>query len=902
MSGPGTLLPVAQKYAEAGFSVLPIRADGSKAPAVAAWKQFQTHQPSPDELRAAFGNGARVGIALVHGAISGNSEVLDFDKPGLIEEYAALCDDHGLTDLLASLPLIETPSGGRHLPYRCEEPVEGNQKLARRAVPVEAAGRADEAMKEAGAHPDGRGGWYELEVLIETRGEGGYTVAPGSPLTCHPDGKPYRKLRGDLAAVPVITGEQRRALLAMARALNEYTEPERVHRPATGTAKASERASSDGLRPGDDFNERGDPLPLLEAAGWRVLRNHGHGVTLRRPGKNAGVSATWNFNGHRHLRVFTTSASPFEEETSYPAFSIYGLLKCGGDFAEAARQLGREGYGDQAPPAVKRAAKYAPINEAPPPSDADAPPFPSKSASEVFFKLTDLGNAERLIHRHGPNLRYSPALGWLVWDGHRWQRDESGQVMRWMKHTVRLIYGEAAAVNQQAAALPVSEDEKDPNRAKAAQLAKVAAAIAEWAKQSEATPRLKAAVESAKTEPGVYVPMDELDRDAWLLNCPNGTLDLRTGGLRPHRQEDMLTKQALAEYDPAATAPQWETFLSRILPDEKVRLYLQRVVGYALTADVSEQSLFFLFGSGSNGKSTLLKTLLLMLGDYAKQAHSELLVAKKGDSIPNDVAELQGRRFVATIETEEGKKMAESLMKQLTGGDKITARFMRQDFFSFDPTFKILLAANHRPVVGNNDHALWRRIKLIPFAETISDAEKDSHLDKKLNAELPGILAWAVQGCLDWQKSDLGEPPAVTAGTDAYRAESDLLGQFIEECCAQGEGCTASASSLYGAYKVWCEAAGERAKTQRTFGAGLTERGFDRYKKSGIWYLGIRLRDERDELDEKEGSSLHEQSLKSTNPKTPNNHPVRPETPPPPDADAEPEFEEGVIGDDDDAE
>ena len=576
---------------------------------------------------------------------------------------------------------------------------------------------------------------------------------------------------------------------------------------------------TEGARPGDDYNARGPVLELLQSAGWQIVGQRGSAAVLRRPGKTADWSANFGFGeayDGRMFFCFTSSAPPFEPKTGYSPFAVYTLLKTGGDsqenFAEAARQLGRAGYGDQTPPGVKRALRTVaaePETEtAPPPSDADAPP--TEKPRPASFQLTDDGNGLRLVHRHGDDLRYCYAWKqWLVWDGRRWKRDDGDGIEMRAKETARALLHEAG-------------DCVDPNEQKA---------LASHALKMQSYPRLQAMIAYARSE--VPTRAEEWDTDRWLLNCPNGTVDLRTGQLRPHDRTDRNTKITGADFDPDARAPGWEGFLESILPSADVRAFVQRAAGYALTGDVSEQCLFFLYGHGSNGKSTLLRTLMDALGDYAMQAAPDLLIAKEGASggPNNDVAELQGARFVATVEVEDGKRMAEGLVKQITGGDVIKARFMRENFFAFTPTHKIFLAANHKPAIRGQDFAIWRRIKVVPFEQQFKDAEdalpgeqlKDKDLPDKLRDELPGILAWAVRGCQEWRRKGLGEPEAVKAATAEYREEQDALRDFLNDCCVLRPSLTVSAGGLYKAYGDWCEQNGERALGKKTFTQRLRE-------------------------------------------------------------------------------
>ncbi len=374
-------------------------------------------------------------------------------------------------------------------------------------------------------------------------------------------------------------------------------------------------------------------------------------------------------------------------------------------------------------------------------------------------------------------------------------------------------------------------------------------------------------MENAQSELPLPVQPEDLDADAWLLNCQNGTFDLHTGTLRPHDRGDLLTKCLPIPYDANKTCPTWEQFLWRIMggsqgddnPDMsagelenrrnadaragRLITFLQRAIGYSLTGDTREQCLFLLHGSGSNGKSTFLETLQALLGDYAQSTPSASLLAKKEeDPIRNDLARFRGARLITAVEIGEGKRLNEELVKRLTGQDTVTARFLYAEFFDFQSTHKLFIACNHLPQIRGQDHAIWRRIRRIPFLVTIPDDEQDKEMPSKLRAELPGILRWAVQGCLDWQRDGLGTPEEVRAATEEYRASMDVLGQFITECCLVGSNYQAETKDLYDAYKLWCVQNREEPITLRKFGQDLTERTYTARPSHGKnWRLGIAL-------------------------------------------------------------
>ena len=438
--------------------------------------------------------------------------------------------------------------------------------------------------------------------------------------------------------------------------------------------------------------------------------------------------------------------------------------------------------------------------------------------------LTDLGNARRLVAQHGHDLHYSfKAKKWLVWNGRCWEYNFSGEVYRRAKQTIATIYAEAGRAD---------EDSRKK--------------IVAHALRSEHDNRIKGMISQAQSEPGIPVLPEQLDKDPWLLNCLNGTLNLKTGKLKPHDRKDLITRFAPVEYDPKATCPGWEKFLARIQKSNTENIeFIQRILGYSLTGSCREQCLFMLWGTGANGKSTLLGTVSAILGSYAMQTPAETLLAKQRGEIPNDIARLNGPRFVTAIEVSEGKRLAESLVKQLTGQDTVSARFLFGEYFDFRPQFKLFLGTNHKPIIKDTTHAMWRRIKFVSFRVEIPDAEQDPELPEKLKAEGPGILQWMVKGCLSWQKSGLAVPEDVLDATAEYRGEQDVVGNFISDCCIEAPGAMAPAKGLYEAYLDWAKNAGEKwPLTQRAFGMSLSERGFERDKgtgNKGIWRgLGLR--------------------------------------------------------------
>jgi putative DNA primase/helicase len=465
---------------------------------------------------------------------------------------------------------------------------------------------------------------------------------------------------------------------------------------------------------------------------------------------------------------------------------------------------------------------------------------------------TDLGNARRFSRLHGGKLRYVQVWGWLHWTGQNWQRDDTGAIMELAKATADGMFTEAGALNRQAArlneAMATAGEHERKRLAEAADKATAAAKAArDWALRTQSRPRLEAMVALAQSEPGIAARAQDFDQDPWALNVLNGVIDLRTGELHPHDPQRMITALAPVRFTPGAQCPTFLTFLERIFDkDAELATYVTTFLGYSLTGNVDEQYLHVLWGSGANGKSTLIRVILDLLGNhYAGQAAPDLLLAGNDLRHPTEVADLRGRRFVAAIETGDNRRMNETLVKQLTGGDKVKARYMREDFFEFAPTWKLALVTNHKPRVAPSD-ALFRRLRLIPFTVTIPEDERDPRLLAKLQAEQEGILALLVRGCIAWRKAGaLTAPNAVKLATGEYRSESDDLGKFLLESTDRVAGKEIQARTLYKEFGEWCEASGIRAMNQKQFGLKLADHGIEKRTDSSThltYYLDIVLR------------------------------------------------------------
>lgn len=454
----------------------------------------------------------------------------------------------------------------------------------------------------------------------------------------------------------------------------------------------------------------------------------------------------------------------------------------------------------------------------------------SKIISLIPYELNDVGNAKRLIALFGDNIRFCPEWNvWLYYSDGYWQKDIEGNV-----------YAMARVILAQ---LGIEVKQLEDNMS-----------LLKFVSRSGNHSRIAAMLDQAKTftENDIPVVAERWDSKHHLLCTKNVTIDFLLKEknafpkIRGHSREDFITKQLSFSYDGTAECPTWNSFLIDIIPDEQTRLFVQRAVGYTLTGLTSEDMLFILYGTGSNGKSTFVETLGEMLGRYSKTIKPEtLIVNDKSNTIKTEIAAICGARFVRTSEIDEGKRLSESLVKQLTGGDTVSTRFLFGKDFEYEPTYKIWISTNHKPKIYGNDDGIWRRICLIPFMVKIEGEKKDKFLDLKLKKELPGILNWALKGLVEWKKQGLNPPPEVQNATLEYRKDEDVLQGFIEDCLEKAQNHSISASELYDFYKLYCEQNGTVLLTSTTFGKKMsTDKGFEKTKSMGkMFYVGVKIKE-----------------------------------------------------------
>lgn len=461
--------------------------------------------------------------------------------------------------------------------------------------------------------------------------------------------------------------------------------------------------------------------------------------------------------------------------------------------------------------------------------DADNP------AALLHFHKTDLGNAEAFAKAHGHNMRYCRGLSkdlFLIWSGNRWIIDERGEVQRWAAQTVRDCYKFLGSVRQ--------AEQND---------------LFKHLKKSERADRLNAMINlSRHVDKDIPVVSTDLDADPWVFNVQNGTIDLKTGELRPHNRKDLITKIAPVTFDPTAECGRWLQFLAEVFQnDMELITYVQRIAGYCLSGSVREQLLFILMGKGANGKSVLVETLRHIVGDYGSDTAVTTFTEKTTDASSVGLASLYGARMVSAAEGSGDQVWDEALLKKLTGGDPITARHLYCPYFTYTPQFKLLVSSNESPRLRGQGYAIKRRVRIIPFKVRFYDPQedmlpvRDPNLIQTLMEELPGILNWALQGCLDWQKHGLGMPKSVQEDTDKLFSDQDPLLEWLDECTEMVPDASHSIGELYKSYKDWAANNNREVsfKTSQYFSRNLAQRdGIDTYRTSKARFLkGLQLKD-----------------------------------------------------------
>lgn len=484
---------------------------------------------------------------------------------------------------------------------------------------------------------------------------------------------------------------------------------------------------------------------------------------------------------------------------------------------------------------VARRARLPESSELPTDKDSDG----EVALRDLYNRAaaTDLGNAERLIKSAEGSIKYVEGHGWYAWADKYWTMSESTVKQYYRAGVIKAIYHE------------LDEAERDEDSALAKELLR-------WAKASENSKGQQSCLAMASSMKDIAMPYEKIDADPFLFCCGNATIDLKTGAGREHRRDDYITRHSDVLYDPKAECPLWESFVKRIFANDRELIdYIQMAVGYCMTGSTKEQCLFILHGSGANGKSVFMNVINALLGSYCMETPVETFMKSKFDDTrpSNDVARLAGARVASANETERSQALAESKVKAMTGDDLVTARFLNKEFFTYRPQFKIWIRSNYKPRIAGTDAGIWRRIRLIPFSVTIPEEERDPELYSKLQKELPGILNWAISGCMAWQAVGLKAPGTVTKAVDDYKESQDTLSQFLAEECVvlnadDGYGNSCKLAELYKVYNDWCGNSGEKTLPKRLFTVAMEERGFAKRRAAkGVWvWEGLRIANDYD--------------------------------------------------------
>ena len=787
------LLDVALAWQAFGYAPVPTCTDGTKAPAV-KWARYNENHITCTDVRTDFARVNADGFGIICGDASKNLEMFEVEGRAahLTPEIAQLMNDNGFGDLWERINtgyVLTSPSGGTHWHYTISDgPSRPNTKLAK--------------------NPDGL-------VMIETRGLGGFTVVDPSGGRTHPSGLPWVATRGNMTTIPAITSEERDDLYYVAATFDRSPV---VSEPARGVTTGSTHTRDDGLRPGDDYNNRARWADILQ--GWTLVRTKGRYCEWRRPGKNSGsISATTGTNDGDNIYVFSTSVD-IDPETPHSKFAYYTHTLHHGDYSAAAKALRALGYGTQPSRAVTTPdnpfgaiGNLATIHTLPTPAER-----PITIVAERTLTHSDDGNALALIDRFGDQIRFCSDRGrWYAWDGHTWTQC----------HTTSGIAREYA--KRVARALPEATPPEVAHK-----------------KRTLSAPGISAMLQQAASDDRISVTSDMLDAHPYELNTPGGIINLRTGAINPSDPAKLHTRVTSCTPDPNANQDAWLRFLADTFGDDAGTIgYLQRLVGYSAIGVIGPHILPFLTGVGGNGKGVFTESAAHVLGGYATTAPSSFLMAKKNPDHETEIARLAGARMVLCSEVNEEDRFDEARVKVLTGGDTITARFMYQDHFTFTPSHQLWLVGNHQPAVKSGGRAFWRRLRLVEFKNEVPADKIIDDLQGILSTQHgPAVLSWIIAGAVEFTRAGLQEPTTVTAATNNYAHEQDTVSRFLEDACriGGGEQVQLKAAVLRAAYESWCTEAGEHPVTAKALGLALGRAGIkSKRTMSARMYLGISL-------------------------------------------------------------
>ena len=804
MSTAATLQSAALDYVNRGFGITWLDY-GTKAPKHKDWNTPNKVVTTSDKARTIWREPHNIGV--VHSL--GTTKTCSFDADRVDDARAVLAEfGIDLDALRQGVPTIQGKPGNFRLLYRQPEGVDLNLVKLEWPDPNKPKSRVTVFELRAGPCQD---------VLPPSR---------------HPSGVDYQWLVPPGNVLP----EPPPALLELWRNWETWVSELQATcpwaKPAEPKVTPHRKADGANLDVIGQFNNAHDVRAILEANGYRPKG----GCRYLPPNSTSGVPSVRILDSGR---VYSSNGScPLNDGHAHDAFSIFSILEHDGDVRAAVRAaaaaLGVELKRKPSEPGARPSAEPGAAN-----IQADPLVLPTVS------RCTHLANSYRIRHYYKGRLWYALGLGWVMWTGKFWRSDPTSEgsiATGFVDNLSRLIARESAALSRSAS------EESDEDRRTA--LMEQAESLLKWAVQSENERTIAAGLKLTKH--ALLIEYGALNADPWLFNVQNGTVDLRTGMLRPHDPDNLITFISPVTYNSVATCPNWERFLLEVFAgDAEMVAFIQRAVGWSLTGVVKERALFFLYGhAGKNGKTTMVEAIMKLVGNYGESCYGygrkvgaeTFMKSRNMEDNQRKAATLAGPRFICTSEVDEEHRLNEQLIKDITGGDTIEGRRLYQEAFTFKPQFKPWMYGNHKPEIRGTDDAIWSRVRLVPFEVSFKGRE-DLELGEKLEAELSGILNWAIQGCLDWQRHGLNPPEKVQAATREYREEMDVFGPFIRECCVIHREAEVRANNLWSAYKAWCADNSQREQNQTKFGKYLTAKGFTVERSNGIKRMGIGLLD-----------------------------------------------------------
>lgn len=785
---------------------MPARFDGSKRPRF-EWKESQGSRPDRERVASWYRHEPELGVGLICGNVSGGLEMTelegDFTSSEKLDKLRAECDRLHITwlwDLLTIDGYAEwTPSGGIHTLYRISDnPVPKNKKIA-----------MDVTAKI---------------TYAETRGEGGFVIVAPTSGTVHQTGDAWVLAAGDIGQVPVITWDDRELLHAAIKAAFDERVP--YVAPVVERRPLRERAAGE-ISPQDDFNERGDWHDILTSRGWTHHSRTSSQEFWTRPGKDPrdGHSAATGHNGSPNLYVW----SGMDDERHYSKAQFVAYSDFNGDFAALTKQLAREGFGTPLPARSFDVTYPDPFNPevnvqigtevldfdkavAAAQTVSEANPTPKPEPRMAEWTHVGAGRFAAQLHRDQFHEIFEEK-GWRVYSDGIWSEDRTKKVGRAMEVVSDKIQRQAESQLVKAETAFAHEG-TDENKRRV----KMAEKNLTFARGCASDTGQKAIVSRYSHQEGVARSIKEFDTQRDLICLDNGTLNLRTRELLDHNPKHLLTRRAgKVSYDPDATAPMFDKYISEAVPDEQQRRYLQRMAGYALLGVPNECAFVILQGAPGCGKSQFINILSALGGDYSATAAASTFRASNSEAT-NNLHDLRGARIVTTSETERGSTLDGELIKRVTGDDPVTTRALYQSNITWDPEFTLFMAVNDIPNIRSDDDGIWKRVKIVRFPRVFRDMPGQIRKisDTIIENELPGVLNWALEGLHDYLANGMQEPGAVTEDVKSERDENDPVIQFLADGVEDAqliiaEGQEVRSSTLYGRYTAWCKSTGERS-------------------------------------------------------------------------------------------